>query len=277
MKNPGDDRDRCTILPILTLHAARAAKEPSMLSTCAKGNYRFLPGIAPYSSGVVAQPGYQVVHATLRQPLPYRKGFDLIDAHLRSEARPRASLCAIELRIPEPLTMEGFDAFNADYRALLTAWDILIDGVNPIARTNVAPLVGGPAEPSLYGFAYTLPGGPSTPTFVVAGSGELRERGPDGSGLVRRGETSPAAMREKATYVVGVMRERLHGLGADWPDVTAINIYTAHPIEGFLADTILTTVGAAAVHGVHWHLSRPPVKEIEFEMDMRGVARRLFL
>jgi hypothetical protein len=244
---------------------------------CAKGHYRFLPGIAPFSSGAVAMPGYQVVHATLRRPLPYRRGFERIDAHLRAEGRPRQALCAIELRIAEPLTPQGFDAFNADYRALLADWEILLDGENPIARTNVAPVVGAPAEPSLYGFAYTVPVDAGTPTFVVAGSGETRARTGDVGGLVRGGDTSPGAMREKAGFVVGVMRDRLHGLGADWPDVTAINVYTAYPIEGFLADVILQAVGPAAIHGVHWHLSRPPVKQIEFEMDMRGVARRVYL
>src|SRR2546428_6072816 len=38
------------------------------------GNYRFLPGIAPFSSGVIALPGYQVVHVTLRAPIPWRGG-----------------------------------------------------------------------------------------------------------------------------------------------------------------------------------------------------------
>ena len=47
-----------------------------------KGNYRFLTGIAPYSSGVVAMPGYEIVYTVLQQPLPYRQGFDLIDPHL---------------------------------------------------------------------------------------------------------------------------------------------------------------------------------------------------
>ena len=248
-----------------------------MLKPCTKGNYRFLPGVAPFSSGAVADPGYQVIHVTLRRPMPWRKGFDLIDAHLSAEGRPRQALCAIELRIPEPLTGEGFDTFNAGYRALLTEWDILLNGENPIARTNVAPVVGAPSEPSLYGFAYTAPGGPDAPTFIVAGSGETRDRSLDAKGLVRFGETSPAAMREKAAYVMGVMRDRLHNLGADWPDVTAINVYTVHPIESFLADVILREAGAAAIHGVTWHLSGPPVKDIEFEMDMRGVARRLWL
>ena len=102
------------------------AKGIAMLKPCAKGNYRFLPGIAPFSSGAVADPGYQVVHATLRRPLPWRKGFDVIDAHLSAERRPRQALCAIELRIPEPLTGEGFDSFNAGYRALLDDWKILL-------------------------------------------------------------------------------------------------------------------------------------------------------
>ena len=30
------------------------------------GNYRFLPGIAPYSCGVVSAPGYEIVHVLVR-------------------------------------------------------------------------------------------------------------------------------------------------------------------------------------------------------------------
>ena len=37
----------------------------SMLVDQPKGNYRFVRGIAPYSSGAVAMPGYEVVHVTL--------------------------------------------------------------------------------------------------------------------------------------------------------------------------------------------------------------------
>jgi hypothetical protein len=244
---------------------------------CVKGGYRFLPGIAPFSSGTIAMAGSQVVHATLRRPIPWRKGFELIDAHLSGEKRPRAALCAIELRIPTALTPDGFDGFNAGYQALLKEWDLLVDGQNPIARTNVAPVVGAPSEASLYGFAYTALGEAVSPTFVVAGSGETRRNERGVAELVRGGEYTPDAMREKAAYVLGVMRDRLHGLGADWADVTAINIYTAHPIEPFLADTILRGVGPAAIHGVTWHLSRPPVIDIEFEMDMRGTQRRIWL
>ena len=239
------------------------------------GNYRFLPGIAPFSSGVVALRGYQVVHVTLRAPIPWRDGFELIDRHLRPEGRPRAALCAIELRSPTPFTFEGFDTFNASYRALLTEWKLLVDGENPIARTNVAPLVGAPSEPSLYAFAYTIPGATPRPTFVVAGAGEMRERGVGVQGIVRHGETSPEAMREKAAHVMGVMQARLSGLDADWPDVTTVDVYTVRPLDTFLADTVLQLAGAAAIHGVRWFPSRPPLVGLEYEMDLRGVVREL--
>ena len=229
------------------------------------GQYRFLPGIAPYSSGVVAMPGHEVVHATLRAPVPWRDGFALIDRHLRDERRPRAALCAIALRSPKPFTFEGFAEFNAGYRAQLEAWGLLIDGANPIARTNVAPLVGAPAEPSLYAFAYTLPHATPRPTFVVAGSGEVVELAAER--IVRRGETSPDA----------IMQSRLRGLAAAWSDVTTIDVYTPHPIEPFVRDVILGVAGAAAVHGVRWYPSHPPIVGLEYEMDMRGVAREWLL
>lgn len=236
------------------------------------GQYRFLPGIAPDSSGVVALPGHQVIHATLRAPVPWRDGFALIDRHLRDEHRPRAALCAIALRSPKPFTFEGFAEFNASYRALLETWGLLVDGANPIARTNVAPLVAAPAEPSLYAFAYTIPHATPRPTFVVAGSGEVVELAAER--IVRRGETSPDAIREKAAFVMSVMQRRLRGLGADWGDVTAIDVYTPHPIEPFVRD-LLGVAGPAAVHGVRWYPSHPPIVGLEYEMDMRGVAREV--
>ena len=249
-----------------------------MLVPHAEGNYRFLPGIAPYSSGVVAAPGYEVVHATLRVPVPYRAGFDLIARHLASLGRPRAALCAIELRSPAPFSFAGFAEFNQGYRQILSDWSLLVDGENPVARTNVAPVVRPPSEASLYGFAYTLPGAPpAPPTFVVAGSGELRPGSTTPAGIVRPGETSAEALREKASYVMSVMQARLAGLGAGWSDVSAVEVYTAHPIEPFLADEILAQTGPAAVHGVRWFLSRPPIAGLEYEMDLRGVRQEIRL
>jgi hypothetical protein len=241
------------------------------------GNYRFLPGIPAFSSGVVAMPGFEIVHVTLAAPLPWREGFKRIDGHLGEVGRPRTALCGIMLRIPRPFSFDGFDDFNEGYRAVLADWKILLGGENPIPRTNVAPVIGAPSEPSLYAFSYTAVGQTPQPTFIVAGAGEMRAgvRGPDG--IVRRGDTSPDAMREKAHRVMEIMQERLRGLGGTWDRVNTINVYAAQSIHGVVENEILELAGPAAIHGVHWYPSLPPIQGLEFEVDMRGAARALVL
>src|ERR1041385_3665871 len=146
-----------------------------MLIPNPSGNYHFLPGIEAYSSGVVADAGYEIVHGTLDRLRPYREGFARIEEHLRAAGRDLHALCAVELRSPAPFSRAGFVAFNAGYRELLQQLGLLGGEHNPIARTNVAPAWLPPSEPALFGFSYTVPAGPSPrKSFVVAGAGELR-------------------------------------------------------------------------------------------------------
>ena len=241
-----------------------------------KGNYRFLTGIAPYSAGVVAMPGFEIVRATLQRPIPYQAGFELIAAHLDTLDCPRAALCAMELRLPAPLTFAGFGSFNAGYQSILADWDLYIDGRNPVARTNIAPVYAAPQEPSLYAFSYTVPSSQPGPSFIVAGAGDLRDQADlSSAAVVRPGETTPDALREKAATVMAVMQERLTGLGADWESATAVDIYTAEPVDSYLVDVVLKPIGAAAIHGVTWHYSRPPIDELIYEMDLRGVRNEI--
>lgn len=237
------------------------------------GHYRFHKGIAPYSCGVVAEPRWEIVHVTLSSWLPWREGFELIDDYLRQVRLGRVALCAVELRSPAPFSMEGFIEFNRGYRAVLEHWELLVEGLNPIARTNVAPVNAAPAAPSLHGFSYVRPNRDlKRATFVVAGAGELREGTLDSRGIIRRGETSLEALCEKAAYVLDVMEDRLCGLSVGWDQVTAVDIYTIHSLEEPLHSLLLGRIGPAARHGLRWYLSQPPVTEIEFEMDVRGVA-----
>jgi hypothetical protein len=238
-----------------------------------QGDYLFLPGIAPYSCGVVSAPGFEIVHAILHRPVPYRKGFEVIERNLAAQGRPRACLCGIELRSPRPFTFAGFAEFNAGYARILEDWGVFVDGVNPVARTNVAPEVDPPGEPLLYGFSYSRPcDRAKPPTFVVAGAGELPEGVLAHEAIVRVGETSPEAMVEKASFVLSLMEDRLRGLGADWSRVTAVELYTVHSLDRLLPDVILKRIGVAAAHGVRWFFSRPPIEHIEFEMDVRRVS-----
>lgn len=240
------------------------------------GNYRFLPGIAPYSCGVVSSPGFEIVHATFQQPLPYRNGFERIAQHLVNRGRPKAALCGVELRSPESYTFAGFGAFNAEYAAILASWGVFVNGVNPVPRTNVAPVVAAPSEPVLYGFSYTQPtAGMPAATTIVAGGGELPEGVLARESIVALGDTSPRGLTAKATFVMDLMENRLRELGGNWSQVTTVDVYTIHPIGGLLPQVILGRIGAAAIHGVHWHYTRPPIEEIEFEMDLRCVRTEI--
>src|SRR5262245_22636816 len=166
-----------------------------MLLANSRGGYSFLKGISPYSGGVVASKGFDIEHVRLSRLLPWRTGFERIDAHLRAAGRPRQALCAIALRSPKPFTFAGFNEFNAGYAKLLASWDIMVDAINPVARTNVAPEVDPPAEPSLYSFAYTRQSSDTAPSFVVSGAGELPEGSLDPHDVIRAGETSAGAMK----------------------------------------------------------------------------------
>jgi hypothetical protein len=248
-----------------------------MLRDHPTGDYRYMPGISAFSCGAVARPGHEIVHVTLAAPVPWRAGFARIERHLSEAKRPRTALCGIELRSPAPFTFQGLAGLNEGYRALLAEWGILVGDDNPIPRTNVAPVVAAPPEPSLYAFSYTRPGDTPEPTFIVAGAGELRDRAQGPEGIVRHGDTSPEGMREKVRFVMGIMQERLRTLGGDFRRVTAIDIYTAQPIHALVLDEVLGPAGAAAIHGVRWYPSRPPIQGLDYEMDMRGVARELVL
>jgi hypothetical protein len=240
------------------------------------GDYLLLPGIAPYSCGVVSARGFEIAHVTLHVPVPYREGFGLIESKLADQGRPIAALCGVELRCPRPYTFAGFADFNAGYAEQLKDWGLFVDGINPVARTNVAPEIGAPAEPLLYGFSFTRPCEAGLPaTFVVSGAGELPEGVLSHEAIVRVGETSPVAMIEKAAFVMYLMESRLWGLGRHWADVTAIDIYTVHSLDMLLPDVILPRTLPGGVHGVRWFYSRPPVEAIEFEMDLRGVRSEL--
>jgi hypothetical protein len=240
------------------------------------GGYSFLKGLAPYSAGVVANTGFRIEHARLAKPLPVAAAFERIDAHLKKSGRPPQALCGMEIRSPRPFTFQGFNDFNAGYVKYLEKRSILVNGLNPVARTNVAPEIAPPAEPVVYAFSYTVPSTESARTFVVAGAGELPEGSLDPHDVVRRGETSADALAEKTKFVLALMDARVKGLGATWDQVTTVDVYTIHDIGPLLASHIVPKTGNAH-HGITWHYTRPPIISIEYEMDVRGCSTELVI
>ena len=240
-----------------------------------EGGYRYIKAVFQYSSGVAAEPGFEIERVRLRKPLPLGEGFAAIETHLQGIGRPSTAFAACELRSAVPYTEQGFHDFNREYVKTLARWGIYKDEINPVARTNVCPEHDKPAQPSLYAFSYTVPAANAKRSgFIIAGSGEMR----GGAGrlperIVRFGETSPEAMRDKVRYVVAEMERRLAALGFSWNDAVSTQAYSVQDI-GALVGPEIAARGAAA-GGVSWHFARPPVIGLEYEMDVRGAAREL--
>ena len=239
----------------------------------AAGGYRYLPAVFQYSAGVVAMPGFAIERARFARALPLAGGFAAVERHLALRGRPTLAFCACELRSPAPFSETGFVEFNRGYVTTLERWGVYRDGDNPVARTNVCPMFDAPREPSLYAFSYTVPAArdDARKSFVVAGGGEASEGGASyRERIVRLGDTSPQGLREKVRFVVAAMEKRLAGLGVAWSDATATHAYTVHDVGAILRSEIAAR--GAAAHGLGWHFARPPVVDLEFEMDVRGVG-----
>ena len=241
------------------------------------GGYRYVKAVFQYSAGVAAQPGFEIERVRFARPLPLAEGFAAIKAHLEGLGRPLAAFCACELRSPAPFTEQGFLELNQAYAKVLEQWGIYRGGENPVARSNVCPAIAPPAAVSFYAFSYTVPAKPARrESFIIAGGAECPEGKPNYRDyIVARGDVSPEGLRKKVRFVVAEMQRRMAPLGASWSGASAAHAYTVHDIGGLLEAEILRP-GPGAI-GLTWQFCRPPVVDLEYEMDVRAPARELVL
>ena len=193
-----------------------------MTHAFAAGNYSYIRSAFQFSSGVAADPDFEIEHVRFDKLVPLADGFALIADYIEAADRPLQSLCACELRSPGAVDGAAFRAFNQHYVKTLAQWGIF-DGVsdnNPVARSNVCPEIDPPAEPSFYAFSFTRPALGAQPTCVIAGSGESTGGdGPYAERLVRYRDMSPEGFREKVTFTVAEILARLTALGFGWNEV----------------------------------------------------------
>jgi hypothetical protein len=234
------------------------------------GGYRFIPGVFQYSAGVAALAGFGMRRIQFQRPVLLSEGFARAEKIIKAAGRPLTAFCACELRSPGQFSEDAFRSFNEHYVDTLSTWKIFDGSTNPVARSNVCPEVNGPTEPSFHAFTFTVAREETRPSFVIAGSGEC----PEGLGnyrdnTIRLGDLSAEGIREKARFVLDEMERRQKALHQSWKTVTATQVYTVHDIYPFLASEIVGRGAAPA--GITWHLDRPPVVDLEYEMDCRGV------
>ena len=236
------------------------------------GNYRFIPAVFQYSSGAAASSGFEVERVRFDRLLPLAEGFAQAAKYIRTAGRPLTSFCACELRSPAAFTEDGFRTFNQHYVKTLAEWGLFDGTTNPVARSNVCPEIDPPAEPSFHAFSFTLPSQNTTPTFVIAGGAEAR----GGAGsyperIVRYRDLSLDGLREKVRFTTREMETRLGAFGFGWKDTTAVQAYTVHDFHPVISDDLVRR--GVMRSGLTWHFARPPVVDLEYEMDCRRVLR----
>ncbi len=265
--------------------------EVATIHNSAGADYAFLEGGRAFSSGVIALPGFEIVRARFARLLPIAEGFEAIAAHLRERHRPLTALCAAELRSTAPVGPADFGAFNAGWVEVLARWGLFRNDLNPVARSNVCPVHDAPAQPGFHAFSYTVPtstahagflttsdhaaDAPGPRSFVIAGYADWEPGTPFPEGIVAYRDTSPAGLARKAACVLDGLQRNAAALGGNWDAVTAIQVYTAHEIGALVAGQFVPR-GLARL-GIDWHVCRPPLDGLEFEIDVRCVRRELVI
>lgn len=243
-----------------------------------QAQYSYIPAITAYSGGVRAADETEIVHATLKKSIPWVKGFDTISDLLASFELERSALCGVELRCEKPHSFDGFDEFNNAYENKLAQWGLIVEGQNPVARTNVAPAHLWPNQTELHAFSFIRPSKYTEPSFVVAGAGDLIDQSllvPES--IVRVGEKSKAAWMARISQVMDEMETRMKTLGVSWGDSSTVDVYCAADWMPYVEESMLARMGHSGLRGLHWYYSRPPIEGLTFEMDLRGVAEEIWL
>jgi hypothetical protein len=229
-----------------------------------------MPGVFQYSCGVGALPGFALERVRFSKVVPLKEGFARVAEIIKAAGRPLTAFAACELRSPAPFTEQGFIDFNEIYIKTLEDWGIMKDRVNPIARSNVCPKIDPPSEPGFHAFSFTTVAPNAPASFVIAGSGEAAEgKGDYRDNTVRLGDISPSGMLEKAKFVLDEMERRMSAFSGTWDQTTGAQLYTVRDVYALLESEL----GRRGVfrNGLTWHFNRPPVVDLEYEMDCRRV------
>jgi hypothetical protein len=205
---------------------------------------------------VVADEGYDLVHARFANPIALEAGLSAAAREVANAGRTVHAIAGFELRITEPLTQAGFDSFNRDYIAQLKELGLEVNGLMPAARTNVVAAVGGVSEPSLYAVSYTIPTVRAARAFVLSGVPEEK----------------PGDAASMLESIVRQLSARLEEVGVAWSDATAIQMYGVEDFQALAVEQVLKRAGTAAVHGIHWFPSLPPIAGLTFEIDVRSAG-----
>ena len=161
---------------------------------------------------------------------------------------------------------------------------ILSDTHDRLARAEraVAALVDDGAEVLLHCGDLTGPdivqACSALPSYYVFGNNDFDEdalrdamAATGGVCLEWGGEVTLDGKRVAVTHGDSIREvNRLAAFGFGWNDTTAAQAYTVHDFHPVMTEELVRR--GAARSGLTWHFARPPVVDLEFEMDCRRVT-----
>lgn len=233
------------------------------------GGYRYLPGSRFAAHGVAADAGMRIDRVIFERPQELSAGFGLVRTILEAEGRPLHALCGIELRMPRRLRFPAFRELNDRYLEQLDEWGVLVDGQSPFCRTNVAPRSSSLTGPAIGAFSFTYGAANGARDFLLSGAAEIPVDAPYPDGVVRRGDTSPAGMAEKARAVAEIIKQHMTSLELKWNASATVHVYSQYDVAFATMREALAQVGVVPQEGLIWHDADPPTDEIEIEIDVR--------
>jgi len=222
-----------------------------------RGNYRFLAAEGrPFSGSAIADSGFDMAHATFERPIPLQTGLEAAARHVAASGRPAESIAGFELRIPRPLSRAAFAEFNGPYVAALGRMGLEIGGLMPAGRTNVSPTIARVEQPCVFGFTFTVPSARAWPAFVLSGSTE---------------EVQGDA-RAMLVNITDILEGRARELGFRLSDATVIQLYAEVGVDTAVVAEALGAFGEAAMQGIRWFPSMPPIEDLRYEIDARSTG-----
>ena len=146
-----------------------------MLIPNPRGNFHFTKGSPFYASAVLADPGFEIVRAIFEKPVPLNAGFDSDPARTPKlwKALAGAVRHGIAGAAPYP-NRPSFMDFNSNYVDRLKSLDLLVDGLVPITRANLAVNDRSVSEQCVYAFLYTVPSKTNRMTFATSAIADLK-------------------------------------------------------------------------------------------------------
>jgi hypothetical protein len=231
------------------------------------GGYLFVPGTSFLSLAVAAANG-----TTFRRPPVFPEGLDAVERHLRSAGRPIQALCGFELRNGRQAAVPEFMAFNDGYVERLRKAGVLVRSRMPLTRSNLV-VTGTDTSHRIHAFSYTVRLSPPSnrpPTFVMSGIPDVNILDPKPE-IVAKGDVSVNGLRQKTVFILDTIERLLASIGANWRDVTGIQLYSVRDIHPLIENVVLARIPDAASRGIQWHHVLLPVAGGDVEIGVRSV------